>query len=57
MSSNDIICKCKGITKGEVRKLLKSGMTSFKEIKKATGVTSKCGKCKSKVKKYIKKHS
>ncbi len=56
MAKEDIICKCKGVTKGDVKKALKNGATTYKEVKKETGAGSKCGKCKKKIKKYIEKH-
>lgn len=55
--SDDMLCKCKGVSKSDVKRAIAAGATSYKEVKKATGAGSKCGKCKDKVKRYIKKHT
>ena len=55
--SNDNLCKCKGVSKSDVKRAIAAGATSFKEVKKATGAGSTCGKCKAEVKRYIKKHT
>ena len=49
------LCPCKKITKQDVKDAVKAGASSYKEVKKATGLASKCGHCKNKAKKYIKK--
>ena len=53
MSKEDVLCKCKNITKGDVKRALQAGVTSFRDVKRATGAGFKCGKCKAKIRKYI----
>ena len=43
------------ITKSDIKKAIKHGAASFKEVKKATNASKRCGHCKCKVKKYTKK--
>ena len=56
MNPKKIICKCRNVTKGDLLKALEQGASSFKEVQKATGAGSKCGKCEDDVKAFIKKH-
>ena len=53
--SDKYICPCRKLTKGDVKKAMKDGAQSYKEVKKATGAGTACGHCKSKIKKYVKK--
>ncbi len=56
MNKDKVICKCKGVTKGDVLKAIKNGARSYKTVKQETGAGSKCGKCKDDIKAFIKKH-
>ncbi len=56
MNPEKIVCKCRKVTKGDLLKALENGASSFKEVQKATGAGSKCGKCEDDVKAFIKKH-
>ncbi len=56
MNKDKVICKCKGVTKGDVLKALKNSDGSYKAVRKTTGAGSKCGKCKDDIKAFIKKH-
>ncbi len=56
MNKDKVICKCKGVTKGDVLKAIKNGARSYKAVKQETGAGSKCGKCKDDIKSFIKKH-
>lgn len=56
MNPEKIVCKCRNVTKGDLLKALEQGASSFKEVQKATGAGSKCGKCEDDVKAFIKKH-
>ena len=55
MNPDKIICSCRKITKGDIARAVREGASSFKEVKKATGVGKSCGKCKKKAKKLTKK--
>jgi len=50
-----LICKCYDVTKKDIKKAIKDGATSFKDVKKETKISSGCGKCKKKAKKITKK--
>lgn len=50
-----MICPCYKVTKKDIKKAVKDGATSFKEIKQETKVGSGCGKCKKRAKKISKK--
>lgn len=50
-----MICPCYKVTKKDIKKAVKDGATSFKEIKQATKVGTGCGKCKKRAKKISKK--
>lgn len=56
MNPKKVICPCKDVTKGDVLKSIEKGATSYKDVKKATGAGSKCGKCEKKIRKFIEKH-
>ncbi len=56
MNPDKVICPCKRVTKGDVLKAMENGASTYKEVKAATGAGSKCGKCKKKVRKFIRKH-
>lgn len=55
MSKDKYLCPCYKVTKAEIKKAIKKGADSFKEVKKATQAGEGCGHCKCKVKKYVKK--
>ena len=55
MSKKKTICPCYHVTKKDIKKAVKDGAESFKDVKKMTKATKGCGKCKKKVKKYVKK--
>ncbi|NLT11559.1 MAG: (2Fe-2S)-binding protein [Clostridiaceae bacterium] len=56
MNPKKVICPCRDVTKGDILKAIEKGAASYKDVKKATGAGSKCGKCEKKVRKFIKKH-
>ena len=39
------VCLCKGITDSQIRAAVADGATSLREVRKALGVASQCGKC------------
>ena len=55
MASSKYVCPCKHVTEEDIRKAIAGGATSFKQVRKATGVGSKCGKCKPAAKKLVKR--
>lgn len=55
MSGSKYICPCKHVTEEDIRKAIADGATSLKQVRKATGAGTKCGKCKPAVKKLVKR--
>lgn len=39
------VCLCKGITDSQIREAVASGMTHYREVRLALGLSSQCGKC------------
>ncbi|MCG8315124.1 MAG: bacterioferritin-associated ferredoxin [Pseudomonadales bacterium] len=39
------VCLCKGVTDNHIREAVNNGASSFKEVAKAHGLGSQCGKC------------
>jgi len=56
MNPDKILCACKKVTKGDILKAMAQGALTYKEVKRVTGAGSRCGACKDRVKKFIKKH-
>lgn len=56
MNPDKILCACKKVTKGDILKAIAQGASTYKEVKRVTGAGSRCGVCKQRVKKFIKKH-
>lgn len=56
MGKDKYLCPCMKVTKKDIKKAIADGADSWKSVKSATGVSEKCGHCKCKVKKYVKKH-
>lgn len=55
MSGSKYICPCKHVAEEDIRKAIADGATSLKQVRKATGAGTKCGKCKPAVKKLVKR--
>lgn len=55
MDPEKVICPCRHVTKGDIVKAVHKGAASYKEVKKATKAGTGCGKCRKKIKKFIKK--
>ena len=55
MAGSKYVCPCKHVTEEDIRKAIADGATSFKQVRKATGAGSKCGKCKPAAKKLVKR--
>ncbi len=39
------ICLCKGITDSQIRTAVAEGMTNYREVRTALGLSTQCGKC------------
>lgn len=50
---DEVVCKCKHVTRADVRRAVEGGARTYKEVRSATGAGSKCGHCKSKVKRCL----
>ncbi|MGO5268142.1 DUF1653 domain-containing protein [Parafannyhessea umbonata] len=55
MAGSKYVCPCRHVTEEDIRKAIADGATSFKQVRKATGAGSKCGKCKPAAKKLVKR--
>lgn len=55
MGKDNYLCPCYKLTKKDIKKVIKKGALSFKEVKQATGISKRCGHCACKTKKYVKK--
>lgn len=56
MSKEKYICSCCKVTEDDIRKAVKKGASSPKEVRQETKAAEKCGHCKSKVKEVTKKY-
>ena len=54
MGKTKYICPCFKVTYDDVRKAVHDGADSFKQVKKATKVSGKCGNCECRVKTFTK---
>lgn len=50
-----MICPCCSVTTKDLKKAVKKGACSFKAVEKETKVGCRCGKCRKKAKKTVKK--
>ncbi len=48
-----LVCHCRGISDRQIRRLVKEGATSTREVAMATGAGLRCGGCRSNVKKIV----
>ncbi len=48
-----LVCQCRGVTDRQIRRLVRDGAHSTREIVRATGVGRDCGGCRSNVKKVV----
>lgn len=55
MAGSKYVCPCRHVTEEDIRKAIADGATSLKQVRKATGAGSKCGKCKPAAKKLVKR--
>ena len=48
-----LVCHCRGITDRQIRRVVKDGADSAREVARATGAGMRCGGCRSNVKKVV----
>jgi len=48
-----LVCQCRGVTDRQIRRLVREGACSTREVIRATGVGRDCGGCRSSVKKVV----
>jgi bacterioferritin-associated ferredoxin len=49
----DVVCGCKHVTREDVEAAVDAGATSMADVKRMAGATTKCGKCKGRVKECL----
>lgn len=52
-AKKDVVCSCKHVTRADVEAAVDAGATSMADVKRITGATTKCGKCKGRVKECL----
>ncbi len=48
-----LVCNCRGVTDGQIRKLVREGATSTGQIVRATGAGRGCGGCRTAVRNVV----
>ena len=48
-----LVCHCRGISDRQIRRLVREGATSTREVAVATGAGLRCGGCRSNVKQIV----
>lgn len=48
-----LVCHCRGITDREIKRLVREGASSTREIARATGAGMRCGGCRSNVRQVM----
>ena len=48
-----LVCHCRGISDRQIRRLVREGATSTREVAMATGAGLRCGGCRSNVKQIV----
>ena len=48
-----LVCHCRGVTDRQIRRLVRDGAYSTRDVARATGAGLRCGECRSNVKKVI----
>lgn len=44
-SKEDVVCRCSGTTRAQIRRLIESGVNDLDGLSRATGACSGCGAC------------
>ena len=48
-----LVCHCRGITDRQIRRLVREGACSTRDVARATGAGLRCGGCRSNVKQVV----
>ena len=48
-----IVCQCRGVSDRQIKRLVREGACSTREVAKATGAGMDCGGCRSNVKQVV----
>jgi bacterioferritin-associated ferredoxin len=48
-----LVCQCRGVTDRQIRRLVKDGACSTREVARATGAGMRCGGCRSNVARVV----
>jgi bacterioferritin-associated ferredoxin len=48
-----LVCHCRGISDRQIRRLVREGATTTREVARATGAGLRCGGCRSNVKQIV----
>jgi len=48
-----IVCHCRGVTDRQIKRLVREGAGSAREVAQATGAGMRCGGCRSSVKRVV----
>lgn len=48
-----LVCHCRGISDRQIRRAIKDGATSAREVARETGAGMRCGGCRSNVKRVV----
>ena len=48
-----LVCHCRGITDRQIRRLVKDGACSTRDVARATGAGLRCGGCRTNVKRVV----
>ena len=48
-----LVCHCRGISDRQIKRLVKDGATSAREVARATGAGMRCGGCRTNVKAIV----
>ena len=48
-----LVCQCRGVTDRQIRRLVKDGVCSTREVARATGAGMRCGGCRSNVARVV----
>jgi bacterioferritin-associated ferredoxin len=48
-----IVCHCRGVTDRQIKRLVREGACSAREVARSTGAGMRCGGCRSSVKQVV----
>lgn len=48
-----VVCQCRGITERQIRRLVRDGASSTREVARATGAGRNCGGCRATVTRVV----